>query len=379
MCAESSLAPKSAPVRPQFLHDSMRTSPPNERRYDVDCVRIIALILLILYHIVISFQPWAAETVYFIENEKSLFWLWIPMEMINIWRIPLLFFISGMGLRFAMKTRSTGKLLADRGWRILFPAVFGCFFICPLNILIFQNYCETDPQWIPNPGHLWFLFNIFAYILLLIPFIVLQKRLPNNPLARFCQKLTNHPPALLILLILPYALEGYLLQPQYYSLFVYTLHGFIIGLLSFLTGFLMVCVEGRFWKLVSTLRFYALAIALSLYALRLFYFKLENTNNTLNGIECILWIIAILGFAATHLNQDSTLLKRLSLAVYPVYILHLPIQFAIASILFKSAIPAFPKLLLLLIGTFITCWALYECIRRIPLLRPVFGMKYHLR
>jgi peptidoglycan/LPS O-acetylase OafA/YrhL len=119
-----------------------------------------------------------------------------------------------------------------------------------------------------------------------------------------------------------------------------------------------------------------LAIALSLYAVRLFYFKLENTNNTLNGVECSLWIIAILGFAATHLNQDSTLLRRLSPAVYPIYILHLPIQFAIASILFKSTMPAFAKLLLLLLGTFTICWALYECIRRIPPLRPLFGMKY---
>jgi hypothetical protein len=354
----------------------MTTLPSESRRYDVDWVRIFALKLLILYHVVISFQPWAAELIYFVENEKPLTWLWIPMEIINIWRIPLLFFISGMGLRFAMKSRSTGKLLADRSWRILFPAVIGFFLICPLSILLFQNYYKLDPKWIPNPGHLWFLFNIFAYVLLLIPFIALLKKFPNNPLTGFCRKLTSHPVALLFLLVLPYALEGYFLQPEYYSLFVFTLHGFVIGFLSFLAGFLMACLGERFWSLVQSLRFTTLAIALSLYAVRLFYFKLENTNNTLNGVECSLWIIAILGFAATHLNQDSTLLRRLSPAVYPIYILHLPIQFAIASILFKSTMPAFAKLLLLLLGTFTICWALYECIRRIPPLRPLFGMKY---
>ncbi|MGC6456416.1 MAG: acyltransferase family protein [Coraliomargaritaceae bacterium] len=352
------------------------TSPFSEqRRYDVDWMRTLALMLLIAYHSVISFQPWAAELVYFIENKDTLEWLWIPMEIINIWRIPLLFFISGMGVRFALQRRTVVKLLADRTWRILFPAVVGLFLICPISLLLFQIANHLEPKWIPNPGHLWFLYNIFIYVILLLPLIALFKKYPQNLLVRSMRKLTEKPWTLFFL-ALPFTLEAHWLQPQYFSLFVYTLHGFLIGFLCFFTGFLLASVGENFWRAVQSIRFITLFTALGLYAVRLFYFELQNTNNALNGLECILWIFAVIGFSAKHLNRDSTLLQRLSPAVYPIYILHLPIQQAIASVLFACPIGAHVKLLLLLLGTYMTCWLLYKFLQRVPVLRPIFGMKY---
>ena len=65
-----------------------------ERRYDIDWLRVIAIGLLLFYHIGIGFQPWGVF-IGFIQSEKPLESLWIPMSMLNIWRIPLLFFVSG--------------------------------------------------------------------------------------------------------------------------------------------------------------------------------------------------------------------------------------------------------------------------------------------
>jgi hypothetical protein len=42
-----------------------------QRRYDVDWLRILAMGMLIIYHVVISFQPWAIK-IFFIQNEQSL-------------------------------------------------------------------------------------------------------------------------------------------------------------------------------------------------------------------------------------------------------------------------------------------------------------------
>ena len=64
------------------------------RRHDVDWLRVLALGLLIVYHVVLSFQPWA-QYIFFIQNKQSLEGLWILMGLINIWRIPLLFVVSG--------------------------------------------------------------------------------------------------------------------------------------------------------------------------------------------------------------------------------------------------------------------------------------------
>ncbi|SVC15058.1 uncharacterized protein METZ01_LOCUS267912, partial [marine metagenome] len=53
------------------------------RRHDVDWLRVLALGLLIVYHVVVSFQPWA-HYIFFIQNKQSLEWLWIFMGMINV-------------------------------------------------------------------------------------------------------------------------------------------------------------------------------------------------------------------------------------------------------------------------------------------------------
>ena len=102
-----------------------------QRRYDVDWLRTLAMGLLIIYHIVISFQPWG-YLIGFPQNDPTLDRLWILMAMINIWRIPILFVISGMGVGFAIKRRNWKQLLLDRTIRILLPFIFGFFLIAPI-------------------------------------------------------------------------------------------------------------------------------------------------------------------------------------------------------------------------------------------------------
>ncbi len=74
------------------------------RRYDIDWLRVITIGLLLIYHITIVFQPWGVF-IGFIQSDTSLELLWTPMSMLNIWRIPLLFFVSGMGVCFAIKKK----------------------------------------------------------------------------------------------------------------------------------------------------------------------------------------------------------------------------------------------------------------------------------
>ena len=110
----------------------------SNRRYDVDSIRVIALMLLILYHTAVSFQPWATD-ILFIENKQYLEPFWhFAMNLINIWRIPILFLVSGMGLRFAMERREWAALLSDRALRIVLPLVFGTLCVVPIYIYIFN-------------------------------------------------------------------------------------------------------------------------------------------------------------------------------------------------------------------------------------------------
>ena len=107
------------------------------RRYDIDWLRVIAIGLLLLYHAAIGFQSWGIM-IGFITNDKPWESLWIPMTMLNVWRIPLLFFVSGMGVYFAIQNRNWKQLFKERAGRIFIPFVFGIFVIVPIQLYLWQ-------------------------------------------------------------------------------------------------------------------------------------------------------------------------------------------------------------------------------------------------
>ncbi len=344
-----------------------------KRRYDIDWLRTLAMGMLIIYHVVISFQPWAID-IFFIQNEQTLEGLWFIMAMINVWRIPILFMISGMGVRFAMEHRNWKQLLKDRTVRILLPFVFGTLFICPISVFVVLSYSGAETAYFPNPGHLWFLSNIFLYVLLLLPILVYLKNHSNNFFLKSLSKIFRSPYGLYII-GLAIIVETWILNPEYFTLYIDTLHGFFLGLICFLIGFLFISLNEIFWQAVVELRRKALLLAFLLYIIRLLVIH-ETESNLLIPIESFSWMLAILGYGSVYFNKPSIKLTYFSKAVYPIYIIHMPIQFIIAYYLFPLNIPAILKLGILLLGTFGTCLLLYEYVlRRLKWIRHLFGMK----
>ena len=343
------------------------------RRHDVDWLRVLALGLLIVYHVVLSFQPWA-QYIFFIQNKQSLEGLWILMGLINIWRIPLLFMVSGMGVRFAMERRNWKQLLKDRTVRILIPYVFGLFFICPISVYIAMNYFGKEAQYIPNPGHLWFLANIFFYVLLFLPFLTYLKNRPGNFIFRFLPKIFRLPFGIYFM-ALPLVLEAWLVNPENYPGYAHTDHGGWLGMVCFLTGFIFISLKDDFWLAVERIKQGALLVAFLLYLVRLFIFSLEGPN-VLTAIESISWVLAIFGYASLYLNKPSRKLAYFSKAVYPVYIVYMPLQYFFSYYIIPLSLPAAMKLVLLLVLTFGGSLTLYEfALKRIKWVRPLFGLK----
>ena len=87
------------------------------------------------------------------------------------------------------------------------------------------------------------------------------------------------------------------------------------------------------------------------------------------------WMLAALGLGATFLNKPSKLLSYMSSAVYPVYIVHMPIQFFFCSIIFPLSITASFKLIIVLSCTYAGSFLVYEIVKRIKWIRLLFGMK----
>ncbi len=346
-----------------------------QRRYDVDWLRTLALGLLIVYHIVVSFQPWASY-IYFIQNDEPLEGLWIVMSMINVWRIPILFLISGMGVRFAMQRRNWRQLLKDRVVRILLPLGFGYFFIGPIVVLFLVRHYYGVTIYKPDIAHLWFLGNIFAYVLILLPVFSYLKNRPDNIVLRSLSSLLRQPLTLLVIAV-PLMLEAIILAPgEEFVRYAGTWHGFWLGMVCFLTGFIFVSIEDAAWQAAEDIRWPALAVAVGLYLLRLLDLAGSRAVDMRFGLESMCWMLAILGFGSLYLNRPSGSLGYLSKAVYPVYIVHMPVQFALSYFLIPLSWPAWAKLLVLVSATFAISILLYEAIKRIRWIRPLFGMKH---
>ncbi len=229
------------------------------RRYDIDWLRVIAIWLLLIYHIAIVFQPWAMFFG-FIKSNELLVNLWKPMTMLNVWRIPILFYVSGMGVYFAIMKRNWKQLLLERSKRILLPFIFGFFAITPLHMFIFQAYYEMPLGYFPHAGHLWFLGNIFCYVLLASPLFFYLKR---NTRSRFKKGLTGlmrHPLGPLSITVF-FVIEVLIVKPSLFELYAETLHGFFLGLLAFIFGFLFVYAGKIFWQTVKKWRWLYIGLA----------------------------------------------------------------------------------------------------------------------
>jgi glucans biosynthesis protein C len=86
-------------------------------------------------------------------------------------------------------------------------------------------------------------------------------------------------------------------------------------------------------------------------------------------------IVAALGFARRHLNVDSAARRWLTDAVFPVYILHQTLTILLAHALRAAHLAVGFEAALLLAGTFACSFAGYEVVRRVRVLRPLFGLR----
>ena len=346
----------------------------DSRRHDIDVLRVAALLLLIVYHAAISFQRFAPY-IAFPQNGELLEWLMIPGSLVNIWRIPILYVISGMALVFSFQRYEVKRVIRQRLIRIGFPLVGGWLVVGPVGFCLSQLFYGKEISYALNPLHLWFLNNIIVYILAgsFLYYFFFQSS--HGRINRISRRIFGSIYGLFVTLFFGIA-EGFLLNPEVYVWFINGAHGWSIGFICFMLGMLYANSGKKFWRVVSRLRMFTFLTAIVLYLFRLFEYRLEKVPSYLLGIESMLWIWAILGFGHLFLNRDSSLINYLRSAVFPVYILHQPIQYMLAFVIFPLDIFPSLKFLLLVLSVLIVSFGFYQFIlRRIEVVKLFFGIR----
>lgn len=373
----------------------------SSRRYDLDWLRVIAFSLLILYHTGMFFVEWE----WHIKNNRISEALKLPMLFVNQWRMPLLFFISGAGVYFALGKRGGGSFARERWVRLFIPLFFGMLMIVPPQIYFERltqgatfSYAEFYPsvfQFIPYPAgsfswhHLWYVAYILVYSLICLPLFLYLKsergsKLTSRLAGFFAWK------GAIFLFMVPLFISDALLRPHWETThnLIADWANFTFSLLIFVYGFL-ICSDGRFWQAIERQR--RVALVASLIAVTAFFCLFEfdwidwgaNPSPWLVGFYRFLkdvniwcWLLAILGYGKKYLNFTNPGLRYANEAVYPFYILHQSVIITLAYHLIGWQASIAVKFILISGATFLVCWVLYEfIIRRTSVTRVLFGLK----
>ena len=140
----------------------------------------------------------------------------------------------------------------------------------------------------PHPVHLWFLGNIFIYVVLLSPLFFFLKKNEHGRINRWLVNLFKNPLGLLLIAAV-FIIEAVLTKPEIYETYAMTSHGFLLGLLAFLFGFIFVYTGDTSWKSLLKWRWVSLFTAVTLFVIRYLAFDLQPPYYLLVPESCS-WI-----------------------------------------------------------------------------------------
>jgi len=364
----------------------------SKRRYDIDWIRVIVFDILIIFHVGMFFNTWD----WHIKNNQQLEWLKYPMFFTSEWRIPILFVISGIGTKFALSFRSANDYIKERFSRLLLPFVVGVLVTVAPQVYFERlaeksfdgSFIEFYPNFFngiyPNGNlswhHLWFLPYLLLMSVLATPlFMILRKK--GNNLVVWLRKLFEKSVWSIYIFLVPLFLTEFSLHPYFPT--THALWGDWYALLFyfvlFISGFILICIGEPFWKAVCQLRWAALFIGIVAFSTLLmmiaYDFGFSSVEKVVKMLNMWSWIVCIFGFAGQFLNKESQIIKKRNEVVYPFYILHQSITIIIGFYLMNSSMSILIKFMIMTLGTFGGSWILTEIIKKIKVLRPLFGLK----
>jgi hypothetical protein len=376
-----------------------------QRQTYLDWLRILSIFGVLIFH---SAMPYVAEDGWHIKDAQTSNLLMESNLFLHLFRMPLLFFISGTVSYYMMQKRSTLSFIGLRFRRLLIPLIVGMFIIVPPQIYmerLTQGYKGNFWQWypdvfhfIPYPKgsfswhHLWFIAYLFIYDLLFAPlFAWLISPESENFKKRLAALATGKR---IYILMLPGVIWYTLMSrelPETNDLihdgcyFVYWLFFLLAGFVCILQARLMDSLE-RNRRFALTIGFLALVLLDYLRFNKIepghaaWPFHNEIFTYLFVSLKPLIawgWVLALVGYGKHYLNRKHPILNYLNQAVYPFYILHQTVIVILVYYFVQLSNESILSKYLYTIGTtfFVTVLTYHLLIRPFALTRFLFGMK----
>ena len=406
---------------------SAAPSPSAQRRPELDFMRAFVVAGLVVFH---SAMVFITAGSWFVNDPRPSPGFDVLVLWGLTWGMPLLFVVSGMGVRHALRNRSAGAFVRERISRLLVPFVVGMVALVPpmfyLERLGKAGFHESYGHFwlrfvdVPalargllsrgvwwsgrdefDPAHLWFLYVLLLLSMALLPvFLYLRRPKGMRLIDRIADAAEHHPFAMLLAGAVPMGLVEAVFGPDKVT------GGWerLAYLFPLLFGY-VIASNRRFENVLRHERRRALVCAVLSTAVLVWWAGLTGFDDivagdvpgwgALQGLAGWAWIMAILGFAGSwtaRQHQVQTIeagraagrpnsrlfraARYANEAVLPFYVLHEPVIVGAAWVVVRWEAPILAKYLALVIVSFAGTLALYEVVvRRLRLTRFMFGMK----
>lgn len=378
---------------------------PTPRQAYIDWLRILAILGVLFFH---AAMPFAAEESWHIRNKETSnvllefnFWL-------SRFRMPLLFFISGVVSFYMMQKKSALSFIGLRFRRLFIPLLFGMLVIVPPQVYMerltqgytgsywqfypsifeLRSYPEGNTSW----HHLWFIAYLFVYDLVAAP---LFAWMISNKAKGFIQKLGWLARGKRIyLLMIPSMVVFASLALKFprtddlihdYTYLPYWFLFLLVGFICISNASLMESLERN--RRTSLLLGLILLVAMN-------YMRWNGaepwnihpdtwrSNPWTYGYLAILpaiawsWVFAITGYGKKYLNRKTAFSTYATNAVYPFYILHQTVIVILAYYVVQTNDDVLMKYLFLAFASlFVSIAICHVLIQPYNVMRFLFGMK----
>ena len=383
-----------------------------ERRYDIDWLRVCAMLAVFIFHCTRFFDTEG----WHLKNSEQSYTLFVLVRgFFWPWLMELLFLLSGAGSWYALKSRTATEYLYERFKRLLIPLyTVGLFILLPLQfyfeLVTDAGYCGTfwqiipryfarlhPPQitsWpemllpIPFSGHLWFLQFLFLISLVTLPLLICLKsewgRRWIEKLAGWCDHRGG-----IFLFVIPLALILISLRGLFRGQNSWA--DFLWYAIYFIIGYVMVA-DKRFTKAFNRHQWVCLVLWIigffgggGLFVLALGYDPMPG-NESLSFIYVlyqIVWSIAswsavvfMLSLGAKYLSFTHKMLAHSNEAVLPFYLFHQTIILIVGFFVIRWSIGILPKFLIVTMISFVLILVSYELfVKPFDIMRFFFGMR----
>jgi glucan biosynthesis protein C len=413
------------------------TTTASPRRQDLDLMRAAVVGGLIFFHTARIFDPLD----FYVKEQPPNLALTLFVLFAGLWGMPLLFVVSGLGAWYSLRSRTATGFVRERLARLLIPFLVGLLVVVPPQIYhqlrfqgqdpgsywqFYRNFFQVhlglkfpwfvrpdDPPDLFEPAHLWFLYFLLVYSLLLLPVLLYLRgtgRQLLERLAAFCAR-----PWAIFLLGLPVAVIEAALGTEEsggwnrYAYLPFLLYGFLVA------------ADPRFGEAIRRHAQAALLVGVPamgvLLGLGFYVSEVAGRDPAVaydgwsvlwrfvKGIGAWAWITTIMGAATSVVRrrgrQPTPAVPRqprpedpaggtLSLrdraisyanqAVLPVYVLHQTVIVVIGFYVVQWQVGTLVKYVVISLASLAATLVLYDvAVRRTAVTRLLFGMKVPAR